>query len=297
MSNAIQNKYDFMIIYDTRNGMVNANPDSEGLPRMLPANGKSIVTDARIKRLIRDYVLEVKEEQTGYKLYQKRGNVLNEQDAQAYAAIGIENDKTAVKKAKGENPDLDRQVRDWMCANFWDIRTFGATMTTFTKHGLNCGQVRGPVQIGISESMDAVNPQILTISRGTLSTAEEAEDKNSTFGTKTIIPYALYTCKGHVDATLAQKTTGFDDDDLELLWQAIQNMFEMAHSASLGDTNVRKLVIFKHDSKHGNAPAWKLYDLVKITKKEGVKDPACFEDYTIEIDEASVPDGVSVTVL
>lgn len=180
-----------------------------------------------------------------------------------------------------------------MCRNFYDIRTFGAVMTTFVKGALNCGQVRGPVQLGFARSIDPIMSQEVTITRVAITTEADAEKKGTEMGRKYIVPYGLYRAEGYVSANLARKTTGFSEEDLELLWQAILNMFELDHSAARGKMAVRELIIFKHDSELGNAPAYKLFDLVKVNRREGVAVPRAYSDYIVDVDEAHLPSGVS----
>jgi CRISPR-associated protein Csd2 len=199
---------------------------------------------------------------------------------------------------KKEYPDLDRKIRDWMCQNFFDIRTFGAVMTTFTKASLNCGQVRGPVQLSFARSVEPVAPQEVTITRIAITTEADAEKKNTEMGRKYIIPYGLYRCEGYVSANLARKATGFTEEDLELLWQAILNMFENDHSAARGKMAVRELIIFRHDTELGCAPAYKLFESVHVDRKENDGRPArAFSDYVVSVDEAALPAGVTCTRL
>ena len=180
-----------------------------------------------------------------------------------------------------------------MCSNFYDIRTFGAVMTTFTKGALNCGQVRGPVQLGFARSIDPILPQEVTITRVAITTEADAEKKNTEMGRKYIVPYGLYRAEGYVSANLARKTTGFSEEDLELLWTAILNMFENDHSAARGKMAVRELIVFKHDTELGCAPAHKLFELVKAAHKDGVTSPRSYDDYTVTVDEEHLPAGVT----
>ena len=249
MSEAIKNRYEFVILFDVENGNPNGDPDAGNMPRVDPETGLGLVTDVCLKRKIRNYVETVKEDATGYRIYIKDGVPLNRSDAEAYAALDV-TEKT-VKAKKKENPDLDRNIRDWMCANFYDIRTFGAVMTTFVKAALNCGQVRGPVQMGFARSVEPVVPQEVTITRVAITTEADAENKGTEMGRKYIVPYGLYRCEGYISANLARKTTGFSEKDLELLWEAILNLFEHDHSAARGKMAVRELIIFKHDSELG----------------------------------------------
>ena len=218
---------------------------------------------------------------------------LNRSDAEAYKALEV--DEKSVKEKKKADPDLDRKIRDWMCANFYDIRTFGAVMTTFVKAALNCGQVRGPVQLGFARSVEPVLPQEVTITRVAITTEADAEKKDTEMGRKYIVPYGLYRCEGYISANLARKTTGFSQEDLELLWQAILNMFENDHSAARGKMAVRELIVFRHDSELGCAPAWKLFDTVKVARKDPGNSSAArsYQDYTVTVDEAALPDGVT----
>lgn len=290
MSEVIKNRYDFVILFDVENGNPNGDPDAGNMPRMDPETGYGLITDVCLKRKIRNYVETLKEGAPGFQIYIKEGVPLNRSDNEAIQALGIEN----IKNAKRSDPDIDQKLRNWMCKNFYDIRTFGAVMTTFVKNALNCGQVRGPVQLSFARSIDPVVPQEVTITRVAITTESDAEEKNTEFGQKHIIPYALYRTEGFVSANLARKTTGFSEEDLELLWQAIMNMFENDHSAARGKMVVRKLIIFKHDSELGNAPAHKLFDLVQVRKKDTVAVPRNYNDYIVEI-SPDLPDGVTCT--
>ena len=290
MSEAIKNRYEFVILFDVENGNPNGDPDAGNMPRVDPETGLGLVTDVCLKRKIRNYVETVKEDATGYRIYIKDGVPLNRSDAEAYAALDV-TEKT-VKAKKKENPDLDRNIRDWMCANFYDIRTFGAVMTTFVKAALNCGQVRGPVQMGFARSVEPVVPQEVTITRVAITTEADAENKGTEMGRKFIVPYGLYRCEGYVSANLARKTTGFSEKDLELLWEAILNLFEHDHSAARGKMAVRELIIFKHASELGNAASYKLFDAVTVKKADGVAVPRKFSDYTVTVSE-DLPEGVT----
>lgn len=293
MSEIIKNRYEFVILFDVENGNPNGDPDAGNLPRVDPETGLGLVTDVCLKRKIRNYVETVKEDCTGYRIYVKDGVPLNRSDTEAYAALDV-TEKT-VKEKKKADPDLDRKIRDWMCKNFYDIRTFGAVMTTFVKAALNCGQVRGPVQLGFARSVEPVMPQEVTITRVAITTEADAEKKGTEMGRKYIIPYGLYRCEGYVSANLARKTTGFTEDDLALLWEAILNMFEHDHSAARGKMAVRELIVFKHDSELGNAPAWKLFDTVQVRRKhpEDTLPARSFQDYEILVDQDRLPEGVT----
>ena len=225
MSEAIKNRYDFVIFFDVENGNPNGDPDAGNMPRIDPETGHGIITDVCLKRKIRNYVETVKEDTQGYRIYIKEKVPLNRSDMEAFTFLGI--DEKNIKEKKKENPNIDREIRDFMCKNFFDIRTFGAVMTTFVKNSLNCGQVRGPVQLGFAKSVDAIVPQEVTITRVAITTEKDAADKNTEMGRKYIVPYALYKAEGYISANLARRVTGFSEEDLELLWEAIINMFEM----------------------------------------------------------------------
>ena len=290
MSEAIKNRYDFVILFDVENGNPNGDPDAGNMPRVDPESGYGIVTDVCLKRKIRNYVETIKEDEKGYRIYIKENVPLNRSDKEAYDYVGV--DSSSVKQKKKDDPDLDRKVRDFMCDNFFDIRTFGAVMTTFVKDKLNCGQVRGPVQLGFARSVEPILPQEVTISRVAITTESDAENKVTEFGRKYIVPYALYRAEGYISANLARKVTGFSEEDLGLLWQAILNMFENDHSAARGKMAVRKLIIFKHDSELGCAPVHKLFDGIKVQRKKDVEIARGFNDYVVEL-ASELPDGVT----
>ena len=289
MSEAIKNRYDFVILFDVENGNPNGDPDAGNMPRVDPETGYGLVTDVCLKRKIRNYVETLKEDEDGYRIYIKDGVPLNRSDRTAITALGISEDLKAAKKS---DPEIDRKLRDYMCANYYDIRTFGAVMTTFVKGALNCGQVRGPVQIGFARSIDPIVPQEVTITRVAITRETDAENKGTEMGRKHIVPYALYRAEGFVSANLARKTTGFSEDDLALLWQAILNMFENDHSAARGKMAVRELIVFKHESELGNAPSYKLFDSVTVSRNDGVDVPRSYRDYTVTVAE-NIPDGVT----
>ncbi len=296
MSEAIKNRYEFVVLFDVENGNPNGDPDAGNMPRIDPETGYGIVTDVCLKRKIRNYVETVKEDEAGYGIYIREGVPLNRSDKRAFEYVGLpaDADDKAVKKAKKDDPSLELKIRDFMCSNFFDIRTFGAVMTTFTKNALNCGQVRGPVQLSFGRSIDPIVPQELTITRTAITTEADAENKKTEMGRKYIVPYGLYRAEGYISANLARKVTGFTDADLELLWQAIQNMFETDHAAARGKMAVRKLLIFKHDSELGNAPAHKLFDAVTVRRVDETTPARSFADYIVTVDEAAIPAGVTV---
>lgn len=293
MSEPIKNRYEFVILFDVENGNPNGDPDAGNMPRVDTETGLGLVTDVCLKRKIRNYVETVKEDGTGWRIYIKDGVPLNRSDAEAYAALGVT--EKDIKDKKKADPTLDEKLRDWMCTNFYDVRTFGAVMTTFVKAALNCGQVRGPVQLGFARSVEPIMPQEITVTRVAITTEADAEKKGTEMGRKYIVPYGLYRCEGYISANLARKTTGFSEEDLKLLWEAILNMFENDHSAARGKMAVRKLIIFKHDSELGCAPAWKLFEAVKV-KRVNADDPAparSFGDYEVTVDKDAIPDGVT----
>lgn len=289
MSEPIKNRYDFVILFDVENGNPNGDPDAGNMPRIDPETGYGLVTDVCLKRKIRNYVETVKENDENYRIYIKDTVPLNRSDADAIKALGISEDLKAAKKS---DPDIDRRLRNYMCEHYYDIRTFGAVMTTFVKGALNCGQVRGPVQLSFARSVDTIIPQEVTITRVAITTEADAEKKGTEMGRKYIVPYALYRAEGYVSANLARKTTGFSEDDLQLLWEAILNMFENDHSAARGKMAVRELIVFKHSSELGNAPAYKLFDAVTVQRKDPTTPARSYRDYTVTVSDA-LPEGVS----
>jgi len=283
MNTPISNRYEFVLLYDVENGNPNGDPDAGNMPRIDPETGYGIVTDVCLKRKIRNYAELIKGDSTGYRIYVKEGTPLNQNHIEAYESVGLKTKASANSKQVNE-------ARQWMCANFFDVRTFGAVMST----GDNCGQVRGPVQINFSRSIDPIIQQEVTITRQTVTKIEDAE-KERTMGRKHIVPYGLYRAEGYVSAKLANdatKGTGFSEEDLALLWDALVNMFEHDHSAARGKMATRKLVIFKHDSELGNAPSHKLFELVQVSKKAEANPPRQFGDYEISIGKA--PEGVTI---
>lgn len=289
MSEAIKNRYDFVILFDVENGNPNGDPDAGNMPRVDPETGCGLVTDVCLKRKIRNYVEDAKEDAEGYRIYIRDQVPLQRSDAEALHYLGVDKD---LKAAKKDDPALDGKIRDFMCRNFYDIRTFGAVMTTFVKGALNCGQVRGPVQLGFARSIDPILPQEVTITRIAITTEADAEKKGTEMGRKYIVPYGLYRAEGFVSANLARKVTGFSEEDLQLLWEAILNMFENDHSAARGKMAVRELIVFRHDSELGCAPAYKLFDAVHVQRVGGVTVPRKYSDYVVTVD-ADLPAGVT----
>lgn len=299
MGEAIKNRYEFVVLFDVENGNPNGDPDSGNMPRIDPESGLGLVTDVCLKRKIRNYVETVKEDAKGYKIYIKEDVPLNRSDREACESLGItetEGKKVteALKKLKKSDKDVDIKLRDYMCDNFYDIRTFGAVMTTFVKASLNCGQVRGPVQLGFARSIDPIVSQEVTITRVAITTEKDAENKSTEMGRKNIVPYGLYRVEGYISANLARKVTGFSEEDLDLLWEAIINMFENDHSAARGKMAVRELIVFKHSKELGDCPAYKLFDAVEVRKKEEIEYPRKYQDYTVQIHEEMIPDSVEM---
>ncbi|OUQ26225.1 type I-C CRISPR-associated protein Cas7/Csd2 [Lachnoclostridium sp. An131] len=292
MAEVIKNRYEFVVLFDVENGNPNGDPDAGNLPRIDPESGYGIVTDVCLKRKIRNYVETVKEDAPGYRIYIKENVPLNRSDNEAYQALGT--DEKKIKELKKSTPDIDRKIRDFMCGNFYDIRTFGAVMTTFVKAALNCGQVRGPVQLGFARSIDPIITQEVTITRVAITTEADAEKKSTEMGRKNIVPYGLYRVEGYISANLARKVTGFTEEDLELLWEALINMFEIDHSAARGKMAVRELIVFKHSKELGDCPAYKLFDAVEVQKKDDVLYPRKYQDYTVTIHKEQIPDTVEV---
>ena len=299
MREAIKNRYEFVILFDVENGNPNGDPDAGNMPRIDPESGLGLVTDVCLKRKIRNYVETVKEGENGYQIYIREDVPLNRSDRKACENLGItETDDKKVtegfKKLKKNDPDADLKIRDYMCQNFFDIRTFGAVMTTFVKASLNCGQVRGPVQIGFARSVDPIVSQEVTITRVAITTEKDAEDKKTEMGRKSIVPYGLYRAEGYVSANLARKVTGFTEEDLDLLWEAIINMFEHDHSAARGKMAVRELIVFKHSKELGDCPAYKLFDAVDVFRKADIVYPRNYRDYEVQIHGEQIPDSVEV---
>ena len=287
---AISNRYEFVFLFDVTNGNPNGDPDAGNLPRIDPETNQGLVTDVCLKRKIRNYVSLEKEETPGYNIYMQEKGVLNNQHQKAYEALGIKPEPNKLPKDEAKAKELTQ----WMCTNFFDIRSFGAVMTT----GVNCGQVRGPIQMAFANSIDPVVPLEMSITRMAVTTEKEAEKQsgdNRTMGRKHIVPYGLYRAHGFISAKLAEQT-GFGEEDLDLLWRSLINMFEHDRSASRGEMSARKLIVFKHDCAMGNAPAHTLFDSVSVERVDGEPDSPArqFSDYRVTIDSESIPQGVSV---
>lgn len=288
---AIENRYDFVLLFDVKDGNPNGDPDAGNLPRVDAETGRGLVTDVSVKRKIRNYVGMVKAEQPPFEIYVKEKAILNKQHERAYKAIGAGDAiKGDDKKRKGG--DKVDEARAWMCKNFYDVRAFGAVMST----GVNCGQVRGPVQLTFARSVDPIVAQEHSITRMAVATEAEAakqEGDNRTMGRKHTVPYGLYVAHGFVSSHLAAQTE-FSDADLDLLWEALTNMFEHDRSAARGEMATRGLYVFKHDSQLGNASAHDLFARVQSTLKKDVLVPRDFGDYTVSVDEADLPQGVEL---
>ena len=296
MSEVIKNRYEFVILFDVENGNPNGDPDAGNMPRIDPESGYGLVTDVCLKRKIRNYVETVKENEEGYQIYIREDVPLNRSDKKAFEYLNIDaDDNTKQTALKKKDPDADLKIRDFMCRNFYDIRTFGAVMTTFVKASLNCGQVRGPVQLGFARSIDPIVSQEITITRVAITTEDDAANKSTEMGRKNIVPYALYRAEGYISANLARKVTGFSEEDLELLWEAIVNMFEHDHSAARGKMAVRRLIVFKHSKELGDCPSYKLFDAVEVKRKEDVVYPRKYQDYEVTVHQDQIPSSVEVS--
>lgn len=285
MPDPINNRYEFVYLFDVENGNPNGDPDAGNLPRLDPETSRGLVTDVCLKRKIRNYVMLDKEESEGYKIYVKEKAVLNRQHELAYTALDLKPEQKKLPKDKAKAQELT----SWMCTNFYDIRTFGAVMTT----EVNCGQVRGPVQLNFATSIEPIVPLEVGITRMAVTNERDLE-KERTIGRKHIVPYALYRAEGFISAPLAAMT-GFTDEDLDLLWEALCNMFEHDRSAARGKMSARRLYVFKHESKLGNAPAQNLFDLVTVEPVRDRQGPArSFKDYVVEVSRDQVPQNVSL---
>ena len=306
---------DFVLLFDVRNGNPNGDPDAGNMPRMDPETRHGLVSDVSLKRKVRNYVELAHEGEEGRHIYVREGAILNEKHRAAYRAVRTDDDK--VEKAKKLSPKGETEaaaLRDWMCANFYDVRSFGAVMST----GINCGQVRGPVQMTFAESVEPILPAEMSITRMAATNEKERDAKlegadaedvrtdNRTMGRKHVVPYALYRAHGFVSAALAERT-GFGPADLDLLWTAIESMFEHDRSAARGEMAVRALIVFEHDNRLGRAPAHGLFDRVTVrrvvdgetydlgdARLDNCPPPRLFADYAVEVDGADLPDGVTI---
>jgi CRISPR-associated protein Csd2 len=289
---ALTNRYDFALVFDVKDGNPNGDPDAGNLPRLDAESGHGLVTDVSLKRKVRNFVSLVKGETPPHDIYVKEKAVLNRAHEKAYIAIGAGDALKGEDKKRKGGGDTVEQARRWMCANFYDVRTFGAVMAL----GVNCGQVRGPVQLTFARSIDPIVALEHSITRMAVATEAEAEKQqgdNRTMGRKHTVPYGVYVAHGFVSAFLA-KQTGFSEDDLELLWQSLEQMFEHDRSAARGEMATRGLYVFKHDSELGNAHAHSLFDRIKVERKSGIDVPRAFSDYTVMFDGVEVAAGKSV---
>jgi CRISPR-associated protein Csd2 len=287
---SLNHRYDFVLLFEVKDGNPNGDPDAGNLPRVDAETGQGLVTDVSLKRKVRNFVGMLHNEQPPYEIYVKEKAILNKQHERAYQAIP---DGAAIlagddKKRKGG--DKVEEARQWMCQNFYDVRTFGAVMST----GVNCGQVRGAVQMTFARSVDPIITAEHSITRMAVATEKEAEKQdgdNRTMGRKFTVPYGLYVAHGFVSAHLADQTS-FSEDDLELLWQALTEMFEHDRSAARGEMATRGLYVFKHEGKLGNAPAYSLFERIKAEKQ--VEVPRSFKDYVVTVDTDNLPNGVEL---
>ncbi len=282
---SLNKRYEFVILFDVENGNPNGDPDAGNMPRIDPETGHGIVTDVCIKRKIRNYIEVVEGEKQGFDIYVKNGAVLNEQHKKAYEAFDLKPENKKLPK----DEKVAKELTGYMCKNFYDIRAFGAVMS----NEVNCGQVRGPIQLNFGRSIDPIFSQDLTITRCAVTNIKDLE-KGQTMGRKQVVPYGLYRMEGYVSAHLAEKVTGFSEEDLNILWNALINMFEYDHSASRGKMATRKLFVFEHETSLGNAPSYKLFDLIKIERKDKSKPARNFGDYEINIDDNNLPSGVKL---
>ena len=281
-SNAIDNRYEFVILFDVENGNPNGDPDAGNMPRVDSETGHGIVTDVCLKRKIRNYVELVKNDAPGNKIFIKE--VLNDKLEDAYLSSGLKKDKKADK-------DNVITAKNFMCENYYDVRTFGAVMST---GDYPCGVVRGPVQINFAKSIDPVVVQEITITRMAITNKKDASKGTTEMGKKSFVPYALYKAEGFISASLAQNVTGFSDKDLELLWESIINMYEHDRSAARGKMTVRKLIVFKHEGVLGNAPSHILLDRIQVNRKDSEMPARSYSDYEIIINKENMPNGVEV---
>lgn len=292
---SLNSRYDFVLLFDVKDGNPNGDPDAGNMPRLDAETGHGLVTDVSLKRKVRNYVGLVKGEQPPYEIYVKEKAVLNLTHERAYEAIGVKLDGEGDKKKRKGGGDDVSKARDWMCKNFFDVRTFGAVMST----GVNCGQVRGPVQLTFGRSIDPIVALEHSITRMAVATEAEAEKQdgdNRTMGRKHTVPYGVYRSHGFVSAFLA-KQTGFGDADLKMLWDALKMMFEQDRSAARGQMATRGLYVFQHESELGNAPAHDLFNRITVRKKKGVDVARDFSHYEVTVNENNMPQGVKLLKL
>lgn len=284
----IQNRYEFVYLFDVSNGNPNGDPDAGNLPRLDPETNRGLVTDVALKRKIRNYVALEKEREQGYAIYMQEKIVLNSQHEKSWKALGIPEDKKDKFERLPKDEAKARAITAWMCQNFFDVRTFGAVMTT----QVNAGQVRGPVQLAFASSVEPVVPLEVSITRVAVTNEKDA-DKERTMGRKHILPYGLYRAHGFISAKLAERT-GFSEDDLALFWRALGNMFEHDRSAARGEMAARRLIVFKHEHPMGNAPAHALFERVSVESVDPGKPARAFADYRVAVNHDGLPAGVSI---
>lgn len=285
---AIQNRYEFVYLFDVRNGNPNGDPDNGNMPRIETQSQKGLVTDVSLKRKVRNYVELARGGQPPFEIYMQERAILNNQHKKAYEALSIPPEIKKLPKDEANSRELTR----WMCANFFDIRAFGAVMTT----EVNAGQVRGPIQMTFAESIDTIVPQEISITRSSVTNERDA-DKERTMGRKHIVPYALYRSHGYISANLAgdaTKGTGFSKEDLDLFFEALCNMFDHDRSAARGEMNTCKLIVFKHALPLGNARAQDLFKRIDVRKNPDVVYPRAYSDYVVTIDRDNLPAGVEI---
>ena len=310
---ALNHRYDFVYLFDVNNGNPNGDPDAGNLPRLDPETNQGLVTDVCLKRKVRNFVELAKGDESGYAIYVQEGAVLNEQHRKAYRVVRPEDEKVETRKSLSPKDDEEMDaLRGFMCNNFFDVRTFGAVMST----GINCGQVRGPVQMTFARSIEPIVPLEMSITRMAATNEQEKKEREKasgenegdertehrTMGRKHIVPYGLYRAHGFISAKLAERT-GFSPDDLDVLWNALTQMFEHDHSAARGEMVARQLIAFKHASALGNAPAHRLFERVSVKRteangSEGILPPArSFADYRVELDLDDMPANVEAIEL
>ena len=294
----INRRHDFVLLFEVTDGNPNGDPDAGNLPRVDPETMQGLVTDVSLKRKLRDWIDAIRGEESRFKIYVQSGEALNSKNQRAYDDLGIRSTGTRQSRS-----DVER-ARDWMCGNFYDIRLFGAVMTT----GVNCGQVRGPVQMTFARSIDPIVPLDISITRVAVTRPEDTEvevsdddgsgqgGKQTEMGRKTLVPYGLYRAHGFFNPHFAAQT-GVDEEDMDLFWNALVNMWDLDRSSSRGLMACRGLYVFSHDSKLGNAPAHSLFERVSVVTRDGIAAPRRFQDYDVQIDLSEMPDGVGMTAL
>ena len=288
---SLENRYDFVLLFDVKDGNPNGDPDAGNLPRIDAETGRGLVTDVCLKRKVRNFISLNKGDKPPHDIYIKEKAVLIETHEKAFIAVGAEAELKKEKGRKGTSETVEK-ARQWICANFFDVRTFGAVMSL----NINCGQVRGPVQLTFARSVDPIVPQEHSITRMAVATKKEAEKQegdNRTMGRKHTVPYGLYVAHGFISAHLAQQT-GFSEEDLKLFFTALEQMFEHDRSAARGEMSTRGLYVFKHENMLGKAHANQLFARVKVTLKDKTKPPRDFSDYAVEVDETGLPPGISL---